>query len=116
MEGFRREALGGGGVYAQGEGMIRLLLLLHTPPPSAKSFFVQGAFLVYREGGLGGGAGGAGGGRSPRSPRSPRGEPSYDLSQNLSDDLNGLTAKGFLWRAENTLGRRCPMGSRRGEL
>ena len=70
MEGFWREALGGRGVYARGEGMIRLLLLLHTPPPSAKSFFVQGAFLVYREGGLGGGAGR---GRSPRSPRSPRG-------------------------------------------
>jgi len=33
-------------VYAKGKGMIRLLLLLHTPPPSAKSFFSRGILSV----------------------------------------------------------------------
>ena len=33
-------------MYAKGEGMIRLLLLLHTLPPSAKSFFSRGILSV----------------------------------------------------------------------
>jgi hypothetical protein len=46
MEGFRRKALGGGGVYARGEGMIRLLLLLHMPPPPRRDFISRGILNV----------------------------------------------------------------------